>query len=228
MKTYLGRVYREIKSKVIEPSEKLKELLIIAQKLLSQKKESKNKVYSIHEPSVECISKGKAKNPYEFGCKASIVTTARSNWVIGVQSHQGNPYDGHTLKSVIDEVEKTTSMRIKRIVVDKGYRGKENHPEGKSVYISGRRNLPKPLKKLLKRRSSIEPIIGHLKKEHRVGRNYLKGIAGDQYNVMLSGIGFNFRKLLRYLQLFFVQVITIIFLNFRRNDNRFLPRFYEI
>ena len=223
LKTYLGRVCRDIERKCEDPGDKLKELLILCKRLLQQKRESKNKVYSVHEPHVECISKGKAKNPYEFGCKTSVVITAKSNWVIGIQSLHGNPYDGHTLKEVIADAEDTTSIEIKRIFVDKGYRGKDSHPEGKSVYISGRRRLPAQLKKLLRRRSSVEPIIGHMKREHRLGRNYLKGIPGDLINAVLCGVGFNFRKLLRYLELFFARIITIIFLNFNQRDSLFLP-----
>src|SRR3990167_2160148 len=206
LKTILGRVMRDIERKCENPDKKLKELLVLANKVLFQKKQTKNKISSLHEPYVDCISKGKSHKPYEFGCKTSIVSTAQGNWVLGVNSFHGNPFDGHTLKKVTSQTEKNTGVTIETIFADKGYRGSKNWPKGKMVLISGRRRLKARLKKLLKRRSAIEPIIGHLKHDHRLSRNLLKGKLGDQLNGILAGAAFNFKKLIRHTQDFFVLI----------------------
>ena len=123
LKTYLGRVYRDIQRKASEKDEELTKELELAEKLLNQRKDSKNKLYSIHAPEVECISKGKAHKRYEFGCKVSMVTTSRNNWIVAIQAHHGNPYDGHTLNSSITKAEEITSWKAKNVNVDLGYRG---------------------------------------------------------------------------------------------------------
>lgn len=208
LKTYLGRVYREIKRNCHELDDQLKEMMILALRVMRQDKG--NKVYSLHEPQVDCISKGKLRKPYEFGCKTSIVTTNKSCFVIGVKTFHGNPYDGATLQKVITDAEQTTGASIKRIFVDKGYRGKKYHPKDKMTLISGRKNLLKPLQKMLKRRSSIEPVIGHIKHDHRMERNLLKGMMGDHVNAILAGTAFNFRKLIRFLIAFFIHLQKVI------------------
>ena len=197
LKTYLGRVYREI----IKSSEPKEEILLskleLVEKLLTQIKESKNKLYSIHAPEVECISKGKAHKRYEFGCKVSMVTTSKNNWIVSIQAHHGNPYDGHTLKSSIEKAEETTSWKAKNVNVDLGYRG-HNYDGQAEVNIANRLTMkkkPKSLIKWLKRRSAIEPIFGHLKSDNRLERNLLKGKDGDHINAVLSACGFNLRKL---------------------------------
>lgn len=196
LKTHLGRVIRDIDRKVPVFDEKLKELMIMGRKIQSQERYSENKIYSIHEPKVDCIAKGKAHKPYEFGCKAGIIVTAKNNWVVGAKAFSGNPYDGATLKAAINQTEKLTGVTVKQSFLDKGYRGSAHHPDHVSVFLSGRRNLPPILKRLLKRRSSIEPIIGHLKSEHRLNVNRLKGIEGDRLNVILSGSAFNLKKIM--------------------------------
>jgi transposase, IS5 family len=120
-------------------------------------------------PEVECISKGKEHKKYEFGCKVSVVTTSQRGWVVGMAALHGNPYDGHTLKAAHAQVAKLTGVTPEEIFVDKGYRGAEHHPEDAKVYISGRK-LNGTLKRLLRRRSAIEPVIGHLKQDHRMKR----------------------------------------------------------
>ena len=112
------------------------------------------KLYSVHAPEVECISKGKAHKRYEFGCKVRIVTTNQKSWVVGVDAESGNPYDGATLKPAIAQVERLTGVKVKEAFVDKGYRGSEHHPEGVSVYLSGRKNLSPRLAKMLKTKVS--------------------------------------------------------------------------
>ena len=201
LRSYLGRVLRDIARKVTLPDEKLQFLLNLGLKVLAQKKDDKNKIYSLHAPEVECIAKGKAHKKYEFGCKVSIVTTANSNWIVGTDAIHGNPYDGHTLKSSIGQVERLVGRRPEDVNVDRGYKGKENHPEDVNVFIAGSNKKSRTIKKFLKRRSAIEPVIGHLKSDHRLGRNFLMGQMGDRINAILSASAFNLKKILNCLEL---------------------------
>ena len=195
--SYLGRVTRDIERKInlIEAPE-LALLLSQANQLLIQKKDSSNKLYSLHAPEVECIAKGKAHKRYEFGCKVSVVTTSKEPWILSISAHHGNPYDGATLKESLEKAEKIFDGKIEQAFVDKGYRGKEHHPEEIEVHISGKKNLPCSIKKLLKGRNGIEPIIGHLKQDHRLNKNFLLGKIGDKINAILAGCGFNLKKIL--------------------------------
>lgn len=195
--TYLGRVYRDIQRQP-NHSPFLQELLGLVDKLLLQKKEDKNKIYSLHEPKVSCISKGKAHKKYEFGCKTSLVLTHKEGFALYSEAHPNNPYDGHTLSSCLRECEKFTGEEITRGFVDKGYKG--HKVEKKDIFISGKRGLSVHFKKLLKRRQAIEPYIGHMKSEGKLGRNYLKGQLGDLLNAILCAIGHNLRWLLNRLQ----------------------------
>jgi IS5 family transposase len=167
-----------------------------ADRIWRQQLEDRNKVYSMHAPEVECISKGKAHKKYEFGCKVSVVTKSKNSWIVGVDAVHGNPYDGHTLKAAHAQVEKITGVKPEEIFVDKGYKRSDHHPQDAKVYMSGRK-LKGTLRRLLRRRSAIEPVIGHMKQDHRMERNYLLGIEGDRINALLVGCGFNLRKLLR-------------------------------
>lgn len=197
LKTYLGRVYRDIEKKAVNKDEELIKVLAQAERLLNQTKDSKNKLYSIHASEVECISKGKAHKRYEFGCKVSMVTTSKNNWVVAIQAVHGNPYDGHTLKSSIEQSEKIANWKAKNINVDLGYRGHDYEGQAE-VHIVNRLTMKKKAKSLikwLKRRSAIEPIFGHLKSDNRLERNLLKGKDGDHINAVMAACGFNLRKL---------------------------------
>jgi len=148
------------------------------------------KVYALHAPEVECIGKGKARAPYEFGCKVSIATPATKpkggQFVLHAKALHGNPFDGHTLGPVITELESLTGVETRRIHVDKGYRG-HNHAHKFRVWITGQaRRVTRPIRREMKRRAAVEPVIGHLKAEHRMGRNYLKGRDGDRANAVLA------------------------------------------
>jgi len=202
LKTYLGRVVRDVERKLPVPDEPLNDLLAMAHRILVQKREDSDKLYSIHAPETECISKGKAHKRYEFGCKVSVVTTSKKGWVVAIDALHGNPYDGHTLKQSLHQMEQITGLRPQQVFVDKGYRGSIHHPEDTQVFLSGRRGLTRSLKRWLKRRSAIEPVIGHLKLNHRMDRNYLLGREGDKINAILAGSAFNLRKLMRVFFLF--------------------------
>lgn len=197
LRNYLGRVLRDVKRKHSDPSPKFKELLTTATRIHRQEKNDSPKLYSVHAPEVECIAKGKAHKKYEFGCKTALATTSKSNWIVGIAAHHDNPYDGSTLKSTIDQVERVTGIKPKQAIVDRGFRGQEHHPEDVKVHITGQHKATGALKKLFKRRNAIEPIIGHEKQDHGLFRNHLKGKEGDRINAILSGCGFNLRKLLR-------------------------------
>jgi transposase, IS5 family len=197
LKTYLGRVVRDVERKANNPSKKLKEQLILAKQLLEQKRNSKNKIYSIHEPHVECIAKGKVHQRYEFGCKVGFVTSAKGNWILGTQAFKGNPYDGHTLKQSLDQTEKLTQIKINQATCDLGYRGHKIEETKIHIVPRNKSKASRAIRKWWKRRNAIEPIIGHSKSEHRLNRNQLAGEQGDQLNVVFSACGFNIKKLLR-------------------------------
>jgi IS5 family transposase len=197
LRTYLGRVLRNLERFVGPLNERQARLLVIARRIFEQQREDHGKVYSVHAPEVACIAKGKAHKRYEFGCKVRVVTTNRSNWIVGIDTEPGNPYDGTTLRPAVEQVEKLTGVKPEEAFVDKGYRGSAHHPEGVAVYISGRKNLSQRLTKLLRRRSAIEPVIGHTKHDHGMERNHLLGEAGDRINAMLSGCAWNLKKLWR-------------------------------
>jgi len=198
LKTYLGRVHRDIVRKVSQIDPELMHLLKQSSRLQEQTRDSKNKLYSIHAPEVECISKGKVHKRYEFGCKVSLATSSRDNWILGIQAHHGNPYDGHTLKAAIEQVERLTGSSVENAYVDLGYRGHDYRGDAKVNIVNFRSMAKKTrsVKRWLKRRSAIEPVIGHVKSDNGMARNLLKGTEGDKINALLSGCGFNMRKLL--------------------------------
>ncbi len=199
LRTYLGRVLRNVERFIGPLKEKQTELLRLARRIYEQRRNDRQKVYSVHAPEVECLAKGKAHKKYEFGCKVQVVTTSKAGWIVGIDALNGNPYDGATLKPAIQQVEQLTGVKPAEAFVDRGFRGSEYQPEGVAVYISGRKKLSRRLAKLLKRRAAIEPVIGHTKQEHRLERNHLLGTMGDRINAMLSGCGWNLKKLMRLL-----------------------------
>jgi IS5 family transposase len=210
LRTYLGRVIRDIVRRIADNAE----LRAIFAPLLSlafsarhqRQKQRGKKIYSLHAPEVECIGKGKAHKPYEFGVKVSVATTldrsAGGQFIAHVKALPGNPYDGHTLEAVIPDIQKQIGGSINRLVADKGYRGHNAPPEYKyKIYISGqKRGVTEAIKRDLRRRSAVEPVIGHAKSDHRMNRNYLKGSAGDAINAVLAAAGYNFRRLLAWLR----------------------------
>jgi transposase, IS5 family len=227
LKTYLGRIIRDIGRKRGGHADLLQEIalsrmLLRARRVLDQKQRQRGrKIYSLHAPEVECIGKGKAHRPYEFGVKVSVATTLAhakgGQFVAHVKALPGNPYDGHTLAAVIPEMEKLVGNTIERILADKGYRGHNAPPDYKfRVFTSGqkRRMTPK-IKRELRRRSAVEPVIGHLKDDHRMGRNYLWHSSGDATNAILAAVGYNFRRLIRWLSLLLCQILTSIIPQFQ-------------
>ena len=203
LRLYLGRVIRDIKRKCLEPSGLLATMLERAERIFDQKRNDKNKLYSMQAPEVECIAKGKVHKKYEFGCKVSLVSTSKDSWIVGAQAIHGNPYDGHTIKESLDQAQAITGWRPQHAYCDKGYKGAPAVLSNTEIHLANKKK--KSMKasewKWYRRRSSIEPIIGHVKHDHRMDRNYLKGEEGDKINAILAGCGFNIRKLLRAILL---------------------------
>ncbi len=204
-RTLLGRVWRDIQRKLGADQSQLevvKATLSKVQRLLNQQRTDKNKLYSLHAPEVECIAKGKVRQPYEFGVKVSIATTHKEGLVVGIRSMPGNPYDGHTLPTAIAQIHALTNKTPKAVFVDRGYRGVE--VPDVTVWRSGqKRGVTPGIKKAIHRRSAIEPAIGHMKTDGRLGRNWLKGMLGDAMHAMLCGAGHNLRMILRAIRLFY-------------------------
>jgi IS5 family transposase len=220
LKTYLGRVIRDIARKIEgDPRREnaFARLMSLARRVRDQQRGQRGpKVYSLHAPEVECIGKGKPHKPYEFGVKVSVATTLKrckgGQFVTHVQALPGNPYDGHTLARVIPAIEALLGNTIERLHTDAGYRGHNAPPEYKfKVYTAKQKRRVTPqIKREMRRRSAIEPVIGHLKNEHRMDRNYLAGRHGDASNAILAAVGYNFRRLIRWLTLLLAILMVAI------------------
>jgi IS5 family transposase len=224
LRTRLGRVIRDIRRKIADDdalTARFGPLLDLALRVRFQDHRQRgHKVYALHAPEVECIGKGKARAPYEFGCKVSIATPVTQpkggQFVLHAQALHGNPFDGHTLGPIVAGIETLTGIEPRRIHVDKGYRG-HNHPHKFRVWITGQASrVTKTIRREMKRRAAVEPVIGHLKAEHRLGRNYLKGRDGDRINAVLAAAGYNFSLLLRWLERLLRALITAIINTDRR------------
>jgi IS5 family transposase len=211
-RTIVARLAREIERKSITReqtvSDALKGLLGKARQIVAQSTSRRNKgegakLYAWHAPEVECIAKGKSRTPYEFGVKVGIAATLKHNLIVGARSFAGKPYDGHTLNEQLEQAEilmQDTGQRPQTAYVDLGYRGVDADNPGVAIKHRGKfKTLSASERKLLKRRQAIEPIIGHLKADHRMGRCYLKGEKGDSLNAVLSAAGYNIRWLLRMI-----------------------------
>jgi IS5 family transposase len=215
LKTYLGRVIRDVERNCPEPDHELNSLLNISSRIHKQQHNDKNKIYSVHAPEVECISKGKAHKRYEFGCKVSVSATSKGGWFLGAMALHGNPYDGHTLSDALMQVERIAKPPD-HTFVDMGYRG-HDYKGDIEVHVDKRRRgkTAKSLWRWMKRRAAIEPGIGHLKREHRMDRNRLKGKEGDRINAIMSAAGMNFSRLLKWVA-DFLRLIFYWFFNSKR------------
>lgn len=221
IKIIAGRIFRDLNRKLDnEQQERHKELFDLFQQVLIQEKKGKNKIYSIHQPYVKCIAKGKEAKKYEFGNKSSIVKTKKSGIIVGAMAFTENIYDGDTLEPQLEQTERLIKRKPKFGIVDRGYRGRKII---KGVKIIIPKKLPtsatryqiQKIRKLFRARAGIEPIIGHLKQDHRMNRNYLLDEEGDKMNTILAAAGFNLRKMLQRLkaeaQYFYVLIWLYIF-----------------
>ena len=201
LRTINGRLVRKLERNLGE-NRQYDELLSTFKKILLQRRNSSHKIYSIHEPDVQCISKGKEHKKYEFGNKVSIIRSA-TGVILGAASFR-NEYDGHTIDKSLEQVRRLTGKSIKRLAGDRGYRGKKkingtqilipDTPRAKDTYYQRKKKH-----KLFCRRAGIEPTIGHLKTDYRLGRNFYKGLFGDAINVMLAAAAYNFKRAMRVL-----------------------------
>ena len=214
VKTIAGRLVRDVERKLGEKASAYQEILDLFKRVLAQKQKDKNKIYSLHEPDVCCISKGKEHKPYEFGNKASFGWTA-SGVIVAALGFR-NEYDGHTLDKSIEQVERLRESPPENGIGDRGYRGRRK--VGETII-----HIPKPFskkmsaymqrkqKKYFRKRAGIEPVIGHLKADHRLSRNFYKGIFGDNINVMLAAAGFNFKRMMNKWKVSFLAYMEQVF-----------------
>ncbi len=211
LRNFLGRTIRDI-ARRIAGDEQLEAIflrpLYLAGRVLEQRRGQRGqKIYCLHAPEVECIGKGKAHRPYEFGVKVSVATTLKRSkggqFALHAMALPGNPYDGHTLATVIPDMERAIGGGIERILADAGYKG-HNAPLSHKfrVFTAGQKRRVTPaIKREMRRRSAIEPVIGHIKNDHRMNRNYLAGTQGDAINAILAATGYNISLILKWLRL---------------------------
>jgi IS5 family transposase len=230
-RTILGILIREVQRKRPEATPgspirlvRLQTLLERAERIRVQQTKDKNKLYALHAPEVGCISKGKARKPYEFGVKASLAVTHKSGLVVGARTFPGNPYDGHVLNQQLEQTTillEDTGRRPKEVIVDLGYRGVDaENPNVEIIHRGTYRSLSARQRRWLRRGQAIEPMIGHLKADHRMDRCRLQGQLGDALHVVLWGAGYNLRWLMRamarlglkaaFLRLYFGAVLAML------------------
>ena len=205
-KTILGILLREIERKLenvpdAQTPEKLKVIMSRAERIRTQKPKDKNKLYAMHAPEVSCIGKGKARKPYEFGVKTSVAISHKKGLIVGARTFPGNPYDGHTLSAQLEQTRtflQDVGVEPKEVFVDLGYRGVDQDNPGVVIHHRGKiKSMSKQQKRWLRRRQAVEPVIGHLKSDHRMDRCWLKGELGDALHAVLCAAGYNLRWLLR-------------------------------
>lgn len=217
IKVIAGKIYRDL-YRNLDDSRKnyYVRLFAIFDTLLTQQKDGKNKVYSIHQPHVKCIAKGKEAKKYEFGNKSSIVKTKKSGIIVGAMAFIENIYDGDTLSPQLKQVERLTDKMPQYGIVDRGYRGRKMI-EGVKILSPGKllasasRYLIQKTRSQFRARAGIEPVIGHLKRDHRMWRNFLLDEDGDKLNTILAATGFNLRKMLQRLEAGAKQIYVYIF-----------------
>lgn len=199
VKTIAGRLVRELERK-LAPSVH-QDTLLLFQKVLAQKKTDSNKIYSLHEPHTQCMSKGKEHKKYEFGSKVSIITTKKTGVIIGAINIEKNVHDSKTLQPALEQQQRLTGITLKNNFVDRGYRGVKE-VLGTAIIIPDRPGKQRTayqkqkLRNGFRRRAAIEPKIGHLKQDHRLSRNFYKGIKGDNINIMLAAAAMNFKRIM--------------------------------
>ena len=206
IKVIAGRIVRDVERKLNDDQlQRYYHELLLFKQILNQKQKDQNKIYSLHETEVRCIAKGKEAKKYEFGNKVSIVKTMKSGIIVGALSFSNNPYDADTLDPQLRQVERLTGQLPKIAIADRGYRGKKRVLETEIVIP---KKLPahatnyqkQKIRTYFRARAGIEPVIGHIKHDHRMIRNYLSGTQGDAINTLLAATGFNMMKILRRIK----------------------------
>jgi len=213
LRTIAGALIRELKRKLPEAlREEQGENFTLYRRVLAQKPQDTNKIYSLHEPHIYCVAKGKEHKKYEFGTKASVAMTKTHGVIVAAVAHEKNLYDAHALPEILDQAEAMTDIRAKRAIVDRGYRGRK-FVDGTEILIPGRaprgqsRATSTAMRKRFRRRAAIEPLLSHLKQDFRLWRCFLKGFQGDQLNLMLAAAAWNFRKWMRLFIIFWLRFL---------------------
>ena len=218
LKAYLSNVVRDAENAKISPSNaretgllaKLQNYIEISKTLIAQDEHTpgKDRIYSVHEPQVECIAKGKVHKRYEFGVKVGLVTASKTNWILGAQAFPGNPYDGNTMAKALEQSERISGVKPEHAYADLGYRGHDYKGDCDVQIVNRfRKSKSRSLLGWWKRRSAIEPVIGHVKSDNYMERNKLAGKCGDRLCVVLAAVGFNLRKLMRGLKRLFLYLV---------------------
>src|SRR6056297_3673529 len=205
MRTIAGRLTRELERNLTaDLLEEYQEQLKIFYQIINQKRSDKNKIYSIHEPDVSCIAKGKAHKKFEYGSKVSFAMLPGSNIIVGTVNFQGNPHGSKTLQTTLDHCQKITGKTFERAIFDRGYRGRKKMRDT-SLLVSGAARGKTPYekqkyRKKFRSRAAIEPVIGHLNHDHKMIRNYLKGTFGDEINALMAATAFNLKIWMREME----------------------------
>jgi transposase, IS5 family len=214
IKTIAGRLVRELERKL--PVTRLAHYqsdLMLFNKVLSQKKSDSNKTYSLHEAQVKCYTKGKEHKKFEFGSKVSILVTQSTGVIVGALNFNSTEHDSKTLPLALEQHQRLTGISAKSIFLDRGYRGpKQINQTNINVPVPDKK-ITKSKRKRHRRRAAIEPVIGHLKQSYRLGRNFLKGVKGDQINVLLAAAAMNFKRVINSWK----QGLISFYLNFVQN-----------
>lgn len=234
-RTVVGRLVRDVKRKMaLSPmSDRLSEILGRSDRIVEQtrqkKRQGEKKLYSIHAPEVECISKGKSRKPYEFGVKVGIATTWRGNLIVEARAFPGNPYDGHTLNEQLEQATilmQDTGVVPRTVYVDLGYRGvDQDNLQVEIIHRGKSKRLGVKCMSRLRRRQAIEPVIGHLKSDHGMNRCQLKGSLGDSIHAVLCAAGYNIRWLMRMILKHGIRhFLRLIFAGMVRTNEGYFPR----
>ena len=224
LRGWLGRVIRDVERKAAESMpQSLAHKLALAKRLHRQRRDDTNKLYALHAPEVECLAKGKARTPHEFSVKVSVAVTAKEGLVVGMRSMPGNPYDGHKLANAIEQVEILMATTPSIVLADRGYRGVKLEGDRTRLILSHTRKLAPALKRLLKRRQVVEPMIGHMKADGLLDRNWLKGELGDSRHAVMCGAGHNLRMILARLRALYCLLIAVL-LNQHHDAQRYERR----
>lgn len=233
IKTIAGRLVRELKRKLsVRLLHTYSMDLELFSKVLLQKRSDSNKIYSLHEPHVKCYTKGKEHKKYEFGSKVSILVTQKTGVIVGALNFNDTLHDSKTLPAALDQYERLTGRQAKNIFLDRGYRGPKTINQTNLHTPKTNPSITQATRKKYKRRAAIEPVIGHLKYDYRMIRNYLKGAIGDEINVMLSAAAMNFKRFMNLwkkgLQFFIENLYLLItwqYFNFNFCEQKLKPTF---